>query len=231
MANLHRAGELIQSFKQVAVDRSHAERRQFSLSEATDQIIASLRPVLKRAPIALSVDVPEGLVIDGYPGSYGQILTNLFLNAVNHAFADGRSGAISISARPRGSDDVEIIFADNGAGMTPDVQRQAFDPFFTTRRNEGGTGLGLHIVYNLVTQQLGGRMMLDSRLGQGTTFRIIMPRAAKGGPRPQTKQATGPLNGRTGRCPPPDRRFRNRSGSIDRAQMEGRRHRRRSGRA
>ena len=181
VANLHRAGELIQSFKQVAVDRSHAERRQFSLSEATDQIIASLRPVLKKAPIALSVEVPEGLVIDGYPGSYGQILTNLFLNAANHAFADGRSGAITITAKPRGADDVEIIFADNGAGMTPDVQRQAFDPFFTTRRNEGGTGLGLHIVYNLVTQQLGGRMMLDSRLGQGTTFRIIMPRAAKGG--------------------------------------------------
>jgi signal transduction histidine kinase len=181
VANLHRAGELIQSFKQVAVDRSHAERRQFSLSEATDQIIASLRPVLKKAPITLSVDVPEGLVIDGYPGSYGQILTNLFLNAANHAFADGRAGAISISARPRGHDDIEIIFADNGAGMTPDVQRQAFDPFFTTRRNEGGTGLGLHIVYNLVTQQLGGRMMLDSRLGQGTTFRIIMPRAARGG--------------------------------------------------
>ena len=93
MANLHRAGELIQSFKQVAVDRSHAERRQFSLGEATDQIVASLRPVLKRSPITLSVDVPEGLLIDGYPGSYGQILTNLFLNAANHAFADGRSGS------------------------------------------------------------------------------------------------------------------------------------------
>jgi signal transduction histidine kinase len=181
VGNLHRAGELIQSFKQVAVDRSHAERRLFNLSEATDQIVASLRPALKKASIALKVEVPEGLVIDGYPGSYGQILTNLFLNAANHAFADGRSGAITISAKPRGSDDVEIIFSDNGAGMTPDVQRQAFDPFFTTRRNEGGTGLGLHIVYNLVTQQLGGRMMLDSRLGQGTTFRIIMPRAAKGG--------------------------------------------------
>ncbi|HEX7562374.1 MAG TPA: ATP-binding protein [Bradyrhizobium sp.] len=181
VANLHRAGELIQSFKQVAVDRSRAERRQFSLSEATDQIIASLRPVLKKAPITLSVEMPEGLMIDSYPGAYGQILTNLFLNAANHGFADGRSGAITISARPRGNDDVEIIFADNGAGMTPDVQRQAFDPFFTTRRNEGGTGLGLHIVYNLVTQQLGGRMMLDSRLGQGTTFRIIMPRAVKGG--------------------------------------------------
>ena len=191
VANLHRAGELIQSFKQVAVDRSHAERRQFSLSEATDQIIASLKPVLKRSPITLSVDVPEGLVIDGYPGSYGQILTNLFLNAANHAFADGRSGAISISARPRGADDVEIIFADNGAGMTPDVQRQAFDPFFTTRRNEGGTGLGLHIVYNLVTQQLGGRMMLDLRLGQGTTFRIIMPRAARGGSATQDQASDG----------------------------------------
>ena len=232
VGNLHRAGELIQSFKQVAVDRSHAERRQFNLSEATDQIIASLRPALKKASIALSVDVPEGLVIDGYPGSYGQILTNLFLNAANHAFPDGRSGTISISAKPRGSDDVEIIFADDGAGMTPDVQRQAFDPFFTTRRNEGGTGLGLHIVYNLVTQQLGGRMMLDSRLGQGTTFRIIMPRAAKGGP-PTEDAGTRRdcCNGRTGRCPPPDRRFRSRSGSLDRAQMEDRGHRRRSGRA
>ena len=182
VANLHRAGELIQSFKQVAVDRSHAERRQFDLSESTDQIIASLRPVLKKATIAVTVEVPEGLMIDGYPGSYGQILTNLFLNAATHAFAGGRSGTISISAKPRGPEDVEIIFADNGAGMTPEVQRQAFDPFFTTRRNDGGTGLGLHIVYNLVTQQLGGRMMLNSRLGQGTTFRIMMPKTAKGGP-------------------------------------------------
>ncbi len=193
VANLHRAGELIQSFKQVAVDRSRAERRQFSLSEATDQIIASLRPILKKAPITLSVEVPEGLMIDSYPGAYGQILTNLFLNAANHGFADGRSGAITISARPRGNDDVEIIFTDNGAGMTPDVQRQAFDPFFTTRRNEGGTGLGLHIVYNLVTQQLGGRMMLDSRLGQGTTFRIIMPRAPKGGSANATAASDGTL--------------------------------------
>lgn len=181
VANLHRAGELIQSFKQVAVDRSHAERRQFNLSESTDQIVASLRPVLKRSPISIVVDVPEGLMIDGFPGSYGQILTNLFLNAVNHAFPDGRSGAISITAKARANDDIEIIFADNGVGMTPDVQRQAFDPFFTTRRNEGGTGLGLHIVYNLVTQQLGGRMTVKSRPGQGTTFHIIMPRAAVGG--------------------------------------------------
>ncbi|MCB1413675.1 MAG: HAMP domain-containing histidine kinase [Xanthobacteraceae bacterium] len=176
VANLLRAAELIQSFKQVAVDRSHAERRQFNLEEATDQIIASLRPVLKKAPIEISVDVPADLFIDGYPGSYGQILTNLFLNAANHAFPAGQPGTITITARPARDDTVEIVFADNGTGMTPDVQRQAFDPFFTTRRNDGGTGLGLHIVYNLVTQQLNGQMMLDSEPGQGTTFRIVMPR-------------------------------------------------------
>jgi signal transduction histidine kinase len=176
VGNLHRAGELIQSFKQVAVDRSHAERRVFNLGEATEQIVASLRPVLKKSLIKVNIEVPHGLLVDGYPGSYGQILTNLFLNAANHAFADERGGEIAIIVRPRGADDIEISFSDNGVGMTPDVQRQAFDPFFTTRRNEGGTGLGLHIVYNLVSQQLGGRMMLESRLGHGTTFRIIMPR-------------------------------------------------------
>jgi signal transduction histidine kinase len=181
VANLLRAAELIQSFKQVAVDRSHAERRQFNLDEATGQIIASLRPVLKKAPITVAVDVPAGLTVDGYPGSYGQILTNLFLNAANHAFPAGQAGTIAITAKPQGEDDIEIVFADNGTGMTPDVQRQAFDPFFTTRRNDGGTGLGLHIVHNLVTQQLSGRMMLESGPGQGTTFRIIMPRAASRG--------------------------------------------------
>jgi signal transduction histidine kinase len=179
VANLQRAAELIQSFKQVAVDRSHAERREFELHEATEQIVASLRPVLKKSPVTLHMDVPENLRINSYPGAYGQVLTNLFLNATNHAFADGRTGNIHLTARARDSDDIELIFADDGAGMSSDVQRQAFNPFFTTRRSEGGTGLGLHIVYTLVTQQLGGRMMLESRQGQGTTFRIIIPRAAR----------------------------------------------------
>ena len=179
VANLQRAAELIASFKQVAVDRSHAEQREFDLQEASEQIVASLRPVLRKSPITLDMNVPEGLTVNSYPGSYGQVLTNLFLNAVNHAFADGRGGTIRFEAKARGADDIEIIFADDGAGMTPEVQRQAFNPFFTTRRSEGGTGLGLHIVYNLVTQQLGGRMMLDSKPGQGTTFRIIIPRAAR----------------------------------------------------
>lgn len=192
VANLQRAGELVQSFKQVAVDRSHAERRQFDLQEATEQIIASLRPALKKSRVDLSVTVPEGLVVDSYPGAYGQVLTNLFLNALTHAFPGGRDGTIDIRAQAVDNRHIEISIADDGTGMTPDVLRQAFDPFFTTRRSEGGTGLGLHIVYNLVTQQLGGRLALSSRPGQGTMFRITLPRSA---PREPADVVTPPLNG------------------------------------
>jgi signal transduction histidine kinase len=178
VANLQRAGELVQSFKQVAVDRSHADRRQFDLKESTDQIIASLRPVLKKSQIALTVDVPAGITMDSYPGSYGQVLTNLFLNSVIHAFPDGRTGQVIIEARQVDGDHVDIFVSDDGVGMSEETQRRALDPFFTTRRNEGGTGLGLHIIFNLVTQQLGGRLTFESRLGWGTRFRILIPRVA-----------------------------------------------------
>ncbi len=179
VANLQRAGELVQSFKQVAVDRSHADRRPFDLRESTDQIVASLRPVLKKSQITLTVDVPAGIVMDSYPGSYGQVLTNLFLNSVVHAFPDGRAGTVIVEAR-QVRDDVDIFVSDDGVGMSEEIQRRAFDPFFTTRRNEGGTGLGLHIIFNLVTQQLGGRLAFESRLGWGTRFRITLPRVAPG---------------------------------------------------
>ena len=181
VANLQRAGELVQSFKQVAVDRSHAERRQFDLRESTDQIIASLRPVLKKSHVALTIDIPAGIIMDSYPGAYGQVLTNLFLNSVIHAFPNGRDGSIMVEARQfraESRDDVDIFIADDGIGMTDEVQRRALDPFFTTRRNEGGTGLGLHIIFNLVTQQLGGRLTFESRLGWGTRFRVTIPRVA-----------------------------------------------------
>ena len=179
VANLQRAGELVQSFKQVAVDRSHADRRPFDLRESTDQIVASLRPVLKKSQITLTVDVPAGIIMDSYPGSYGQVLTNLFLNSVVHAFPDGRAGSVIVEAR-QVRDDVDIFVSDDGVGMSEEIQRRAFDPFFTTRRNEGGTGLGLHIIFNLVTQQLGGRLAFESRLGWGTRFRITLPRVAPG---------------------------------------------------
>src|SRR5262249_17891790 len=114
-------------------------------------------------------------LMDSYPGSYGQVLTNLFLNSVIHAFPDGRAGQIAVEACMVRHDQVEIYVSDNGVGMSEDVQRRAFDPFFTTRRSEGGTGLGLHVTFNLVTQQLGGRVTFESKLGWGTHFRISVP--------------------------------------------------------
>ena len=178
VSNLNRAADLIQSFKQVAVDRSDAERRVFNLKEATEQILVSLRPALKHSLVFLSVDVPEEISLKSYPGPYGQVLTNLVLNALTHAFPDKRAGTLKLTARKLGADQVEIEFADDGVGMGEDVQRRAFEPFFTTRRNRGGTGLGLHIVYNLVTLRLGGSLRLESQPGHGSVFRIRLPLAA-----------------------------------------------------
>jgi PAS domain S-box-containing protein len=178
VGNLNRAAELIASFKQVAADRNYSDQRSFDLADLTEQVVLSLRPGLRKHNLTLSVDCQPNLIMNSYPGPYGQVLTNLFLNAVAHAFPDGRTGTIDIRARESGKDNVEIIFADNGCGMSLDVRRRAFDPFFTTRRDQGGTGLGLHIVYSIVTNRLGGRLDLDSEPGGGTRIQIILPRVA-----------------------------------------------------
>ncbi|HEU4805017.1 MAG TPA: PAS domain S-box protein [Nitrobacter sp.] len=178
VANLNRAAELVQSFKQVAADRSYSDKRAFDLGELTEQVVMSLRPGLRKHNVTLAVDCEPNLTMNSYPGPYGQVLTNLFLNSVAHAFPDGEGGAVDINVRGAGRDNVEILFSDNGCGMRPDVRRKAFDPFFTTRRDQGGTGLGLHIVYNIVTNRLGGRLDLDSRPGEGTRIHIVLPRVA-----------------------------------------------------
>jgi signal transduction histidine kinase len=115
--------------------------------------------------------------MNSHPGPYGQVLTNLVLNSVAHAFPDGKGGTVDIRVQASGKDDVEVLFSDNGCGMSLDVRRKAFDPFFTTRR-QGGTGLGLHIVHSIVTNCLGGRLDLDSKPGEGTKIQLILPRAA-----------------------------------------------------
>jgi len=178
VANLNRAAELITSFKQVAADRNYSDQRTFDLGDLTEQVVMSLRPGLRKHNLSLTVDCQPNLTMNSYPGPYGQVLTNLFLNAVAHAFPDGKPGAVDIQVRESGKDNVEIIFSDNGCGMSLDVRRRAFDPFFTTRRDQGGTGLGLHIVYSIVTNRLGGRLDLDSEPGRGTRIQIILPRVA-----------------------------------------------------
>jgi PAS domain S-box-containing protein len=178
VANLNRAAELITSFKQVAADRNYSDQRTFDLGDLTEQVVMSLRPGLRKHNLTLTVDCQPNLTMNSYPGPYGQVLTNLFLNSVAHAFPDGKPGAVDIQVRASGKDNVEIIFSDNGCGMSLDVRRRAFDPFFTTRRDQGGTGLGLHIVYSIVTNRLGGRLDLDSEPGGGTRIQIILPRVA-----------------------------------------------------
>jgi PAS domain S-box-containing protein len=178
VANLNRAAELITSFKQVAADRNYSDQRTFDLGDLTEQVVMSLRPGLRKHRLTLNVECEPGLAMNSYPGPYGQVLTNLFLNSVAHAFPDGRPGTVDIKVRGVGKDHVEIIFADDGCGMSLDVRRRAFDPFFTTRRDQGGTGLGLHIVYSIVTNRLGGRLELDSEPGRGTRVHIVLPRVA-----------------------------------------------------
>ncbi|MDK9697274.1 MAG: ATP-binding protein [Siculibacillus sp.] len=179
VANLTRAGELVQSFKQVAVDRTHSERRAFDLAAATEQIAASLRPGLRATGVTFEVEVPTGLGFDSHPGAWGQVVTNLFVNALTHAWPEGTpAGRMTLTAAPCDGERVEIVFADDGVGMDEDVARRAFDPFFTTRRGAGGSGLGLHIVYNIVTHRLGGRIALDTAPGRGCRFRITLPKSA-----------------------------------------------------
>ena len=180
VANLQRAGGLIQSFKQVAVDRSSDDRRTFDLKLATEQVIASVRARLVKSQSSVAVEIPFDISLDSYPGAYGQVLTNLIFNAVMHGFTDRPGGHMLVTARRLGMHQVEITFSDDGSGIPEDVQRHVFDPFFTTRRAQGSTGLGLSIVYNLVTQQLGGRITLVSAPGKGTTISMTLPLTAPG---------------------------------------------------
>lgn len=173
--NLNRAGELIASFKQVAVDQTSEAVRDLDLHTYVDEIIVSLQPKLKKTPHKVINQVPTGLVMHCRAGALAQVLTNLIMNALIHAFSDDQPGEMIISAHAEG-EAVFLSFADNGKGVSPEHLRRLFEPFFTTRRGQGGSGLGTHIVYNLVTQSLGGTISAQSEPGQGLRFHITLPR-------------------------------------------------------
>jgi signal transduction histidine kinase len=148
--NLGRAAELISSFKRVAVDQTSSQRRVFDLAEVVHEIVLTLQPTLKHTPYQVMTDVSAGLVLDSYPGPLGQVLSNLVQNAVVHAFGDRPEGRIDITAQAAG-DAFVLTVADDGEGIAPEHLEKVFDPFFTTRLGQGGSGLGLHIVHNVVT--------------------------------------------------------------------------------
>ncbi|QYF91809.1 CHASE domain-containing protein [Massilia sp. PAMC28688] len=174
-SSLHRAADLITSFKQVAVDQTSDQRRRFNLSEVIGDTCATFAAQFKRANCDTRIDCPPGLVIDSYPGGVGQVLSNLINNALLHAFEGRAHASMTISVRETGDGHLMLVFADDGVGMPPRILHQVFDPFFTTKMGQGGSGLGMNIVYNIVTGMLGGSIAIESSPGQGTTVTIRMP--------------------------------------------------------
>ena len=178
LTNLLRAAELIRSFKQVAVDRTSEEQRSFLIQEYIHHVLLSLRPRLKKTAISVSVQCPESLNIHSYPGAFSQIITNLVVNSLVHAFPPDATGEILFQVTMEG-DDILFHYSDNGQGMEEEHRLQIFEPFFTTARHRGGSGLGMHIVFNLVTQTLQGTIHCDSSPGRGTAFKIRIPLEAE----------------------------------------------------
>lgn len=174
MSNAERAAHLIQSFKQVAVDQTSEQRRQYALKAYLDEVMASLHPVLKMARAQVAVVCPNSIVLDGYPGAMAQVLTNLTMNALTHAFKRDVGGHIEISAE-MSNETVFMQFRDDGCGIPPEHIGKIFDPFFTTRRGLGGTGLGLNIVFNIMVKQFGGTITVSSEPGIGSCFYLQFP--------------------------------------------------------
>lgn len=171
LLNLQRAADLIKSFKLVAVDQSSDEQRRINLKTYIEEVLLSLRPKLKASRHQITLDCPDDIEVLTTPGALSQILTNLVVNSVTHAFDADSAGQMSIQVRRLGQQ-VELHFADDGRGISAENLPRIFDPFFTTRRGQGGTGLGLNIVFNLVHQTLGGNLDVESSPGQGTRFTI-----------------------------------------------------------
>lgn len=174
LSNLERASRLVQSFKQVAVDQSVEEMRTIKLKHYLEDLIFSLQPQFSNRKIHLELECPETLRIKSYPGFIAQVITNLIMNALTHAYEKEDSGEIRLQVECE-SGEVRMTFSDDGKGISSKNLEKIFEPFFTTRRNKGGTGLGLHIIYNIITQKLRGTIQCSSKSGEGACFEIRFP--------------------------------------------------------
>jgi signal transduction histidine kinase len=178
LTNANRAAQLVQSFKQVAVDQTSDDRRYFDLRRYVEETLLSLQPKLKGTQVTVQVDCAPGIEMDSYPGPLALVITNLVLNSLQHAFTPGVPGTIRISARMEGDDEIVLCHEDDGRGIPQHLHDRIFEPFFTTRRGFGGSGLGLHLVYNIVTARLGGSIEVRERAGGGTLFILRLPRVS-----------------------------------------------------
>jgi len=172
--NLERTASLVQSFKQVSVDQSTEQQRKFNLKTYLEDVIRSLYPKLKQRDVDIDIECDEKLQLNSYPGTFAQIFTNLVLNSITHGFKkENKKGMIGITVKQE-SKQLQIEYRDNGEGISQEILPKIFDPFFTTDQGKG-TGLGLNIVYNLVTQKLKGSIKCESEEGKGTLFEINVP--------------------------------------------------------
>ncbi|MBL8416576.1 MAG: PAS domain S-box protein [Propionivibrio sp.] len=176
--NTARAADLISHFKQVAVDQTSTRRRSFDLRQTIEEVLLTLRPQFKRTAHRIELEIPPDLELDSYPGPLEQVIANLIGNSLTHGFEGIAEGVIRIRATPLGTTHVEIDFTDNGVGIPETILKRIFDPFFTTRLGKGGSGLGLYIVYNLVTGSLGGAIQVYKPPENGVGFTITLPRTA-----------------------------------------------------
>ncbi len=174
LSNLNRAADLISSFKQVAVDQSSESKRKFLLNHYINEIIQSIKPQFKKYDITLDINIDEKIEIDGYPGPFAQVMANLFLNSLIHGYDKGAKGLIRIDAHIE-ENNVIIKYTDDGKGIPKESLRKIYDPFFTTKRNEGSTGLGMHIIYNIITQKFNGSIDCTSEVNMGVQFIIKLP--------------------------------------------------------
>lgn len=173
-ANLERAAELIAAFKQVTVDQTSMRRREFLLDEVVEKTVATLRHLLRQDQHRLVLELPHGLALDSYPGALEQVLTNLINNSLIHGFDGRQRGCIRIAAC-RDADAVLLHYSDDGRGFDAEASRRAFEPFFTRRLNQGGSGLGLHIARQLVEELMGGELRLQAPTGSGACFEMRLP--------------------------------------------------------
>jgi len=173
--NTQRAANLVRSFKQVAVDQSSDDIRSFNLGTYLNEVLLSLQPKLKGRPVKVEVACPPELVLDSFPGAVSQIVTNMVVNSLMHGFERDQAGRIHIRAALDGDGMVAFEYGDDGAGMDAETLAKLFDPFFTTKRGNGGSGLGGHILFNLVTGALGGTLRVDSSPGQGLRYYLRFP--------------------------------------------------------
>jgi signal transduction histidine kinase len=190
--NLLKAINLVQSFKKIAVDRTSDNRRVFLLNEFIHEIESTMHHIFKSNPYSLDVKLGEDIELNSYPGVLSQVISNLINNAIMHGLENQPSGTVTVTTRPYASR-VSIIVQDDGLGMSEEVKKRIFEPFFTTKMGKGGSGLGMHIVHNLTTASLGGRLSVESNVGNGTSVTIDIPLEA-----PESVLSTNSVSEETG---------------------------------